>query len=450
MGQAEHSAAGEIERKDRADLLIVNCTVLTLDDVGRRFDNGAVAICGEKIAAVGHSEELQSRFIAEKTIDATGCVVLPGLINSHTHAAMTVFRGLADDLPLMEWLQEHIFPAERKISGESVYWGTLLACAEMILSGTTTFCDMYLFEHRAAEAAKTAGVRALMGEVLYDFPSPNYGPAENAIPFTESLIADWRSDPLIRIAVEPHALYTCSPSLLERCRDLAEKRDIHLITHLSESEDEVRQILKLYGRRPVQHLESLGLLSPRLIADHCVALDERDMELLAERGVKTVHNPESNMKLASGIAPVPELLRRGIVVALGTDGCASNNDLDMFGEMDSCAKLHKAATLNPTVIPAQTALEMATRNGARALGMEGLIGELSPGKLADLIVVDFNKPHLTPMYEPLSHLVYAAGGGDVRHSVIHGRLVMENRRILTFDVAEAMENVRRFARSVRS
>jgi len=326
----------------------------------------------------------------------------------------------------------------------------MLACAEMILSGTTTFCDMYLFEHKVAEAAHDAGMRALVGEVLYDFPSPHYGPIENGLEFTESLIHRWRDDPLVRIAVEPHGLYTCSPPVLQRCFELAERCEVPLITHVSENEAEVEEILQRYGHRPVAHLEHLGMLSPRLIADHCVALDDQDLELLAQRGVQVVHNPESNMKLASGIAPVHRLLAMGVNVALGTDGCASNNDLDLFGEMDTCAKLHKAATLDPTVLPAATVLRMATRNGAKALGWEGKIGELSPGRLADLIVVDFGQPHLTPVYEPKSHLVYAARGSDVRHSIIHGRLVMEDRRLLTMDRDEVMQRVRTFARTIKS
>ena len=430
------------------DLLLLNGMVLTLDRNDQRFDPGGVAIANGEILAVGPAEMVRSAYHASRTFDVASCVVLPGLINSHTHAAMTIFRGLADDLPLMEWLHENIFPAERKLTEEWVYWGTLLACAEMILSGTTTFCDMYLFEHKVAEAARVAGVRALVGEVLYDFPSPNYGPIERGFDFTQALIEQWRGGPLVRIAVEPHTLYTCSPAVLKRCAEIAELHEVPLIVHLSENEAEVEEILKRYHCRPVAHLESLGTLSPRLIADHCVALDEKDMQLLADRGVHVVHNPESNMKLASGIAPVSRLLELGVNVALGTDGCASNNDLDLFGEMDTCAKLHKVATLDPTVLPARTVLRMATQNGAKALGLGERIGELSPGKWADVIVVDFDKPHLMPLYEPESHLVYAAGGSDVCHSIIHGRLVMEDRRLLTLNVDEVMDRVRSFARAV--
>jgi 5-methylthioadenosine/S-adenosylhomocysteine deaminase len=436
--------------RSTADMLLVNGLVLTLDEEDRRFDPGAVAIRGAEIVAVGPSAQIQSAYGASKVMDVGGCVVLPGLVNGHTHAAMTLFRGLADDLPLMEWLEQHIFPAERQINGDWVYWGTLLACAEMILSGTTCFCDMYLFEDRVAEAAKTAGIRALVGEVLYDFPSPHYGPVENGLRFTEELIERWRGDPLVRIAVEPHAIYTCSPSLLESCHDIALRHGVPLVIHLSETEAEVAQVMERFGRRPVAHMESLGLFGGHVLADHCVALDERDMAILAERDVQVIHNPESNMKLASGIAPVPRLLDMGINVALGTDGCASNNDLDLFSEMDTCAKLHKAATLDPTVLPAMTALRMATRNGARALGLQDRIGELAPGRWADVIVVDFNKPHLTPLYRPVSHLVYAARGSDVLHSIIHGRLVMENRKLLTLDLDEVMRHACTFAKCIRA
>lgn len=432
------------------DLLLLNAHVLTLNDRDDRFPHGAVAIRGETVFAVGPADTVQAQVKARRTLDVSGCVVLPGLINSHTHAAMTLFRGLADDLPLMDWLQKHIFPAEQKLTEDWVYWGTLLACAEMIRSGTTTFCDMYLFEHKVAEAARHAGMRALVGEVLYDFPSPNYGPVDNGLKHTESLIRDWKDDPLVRIAVEPHALYTCSPDLLKRCFDLAEKYDVPVITHLSETQAEVDQILQQYGCCPVAHLEKLGLLSPRLIADHCVVLEDRDMELLVERSVQVVHNPESNMKLASGVAPVPRLLSLGIPVALGTDGCASNNDLDLFGEMDTCAKLHKAAALDPTALPAPTVLRMATRNGAKALGLDGQVGELSPGRLADVIVVDFQKPHLTPVYDPVSHLVYAARGADVLHTIIHGRIVMEHRELKTLDFQEIAAHARKFARIIRA
>lgn len=432
------------------DLLLKNGLVLTLDSDDNTFQPGAVAIRAEQIIAVGPSLQIEAQVQAAKVLDVEGCIVMPGLVNAHTHAAMTLFRGLADDLPLMEWLQNYIFPAEKSLTADMVYWGTMLACAEMILSGTTTFCDMYLFEHKVAEAARQAGVRALVGEVLYDFPSPHYGDITNGLKFTEALIEQWKGDPLISIAVEPHAPYTCSPSLLQKCRALAERHDAFLIMHLSENQREVDEVLRTYGRRPAAHLEELGLLTPRLIADHCVALDDHDMELLATRGVQVVHNPESNMKLASGIAPVARLLQLGVNVALGTDGCASNNDLDLFGEMDSCAKLHKVANLDPTVLPARDVLRMASQNGAQALGMTHKIGRIAPGKWADVIVLDLRKPHLVPLYEPVSQLVYSARGADVRHTIIHGRLVMEDRRLLSMDIREVMHHVREFSQLFKS
>ncbi len=444
------NASAATPEKTEVDLLIVDGYVLTLNDKDDRFPDGAVAVRGSEIVAVGETATIQGRFRGRKTLAVRGCVVMPGLINAHTHAAMTLFRGLADDLPLMEWLHRHIFPAERKLTEEWVYRGTFLACAEMILSGTTTFCDMYLFEHMTARAAAEAGMRALVGEVLYDFPSPHYGPIEKGLHFTESLIREWAGDPLVHVAVEPHAIYTCSPDLLRSCDEIARRNGVPLIIHLSENEAEVRQVQEMYGCRPVEHLERLGILGPHLIADHCVALDDHDMELLAASSTHVVHNPESNMKLASGVAPVPKLLGLGVNVALGTDGCASNNDLDLFGEMDTCAKLHKVMSLDPTALPAASVLRMATRNGAEAMGFGDKVGVLSPGMWADIIVVDFGRPHLTPLYEPVSHLVYAAGGADVRHSIIHGRLVMEDRRLLTLDVEEVMNHARAIGRLLRA
>jgi 5-methylthioadenosine/S-adenosylhomocysteine deaminase len=379
-----------------------------------------------------------------------GGLIMPGLINAHTHAAMTCFRGLADDLPLSVWLNEHIFPAERNINGELVYKGTLLACAEMILGGITTFCDMYLFEDQVAKAAHEASMRALVGEVLYDFPSPNYGPPEQGLAFTRDLIQTWQVDPLISVAVEPHAVYTCSPDLLYACRDIAEDFRVPMIIHLSESQDEVNQVKERYGLSPVDHLEKLELLSPRLIADHCVVLTEEEMDILAERGVRVVHNNESNMKLANGVAPVAKLLERGVVVGLGTDGCASNNNLDMLAEMDSVAKLHKVYRMDPTIMDAKTVVRLATRGGARVLGLDEQIGSLEPGKKADLIGLDLDKPHLTPLYNIYSHVVYAASAADVTLNIINGRVVMRDGELLTLDVEKVMAEVRAIAKKIKS
>jgi 5-methylthioadenosine/S-adenosylhomocysteine deaminase len=385
---------------------------------------------------------------AAQQIDARGGLVMPGLVNAHTHAAMTCFRGLADDLPLMTWLNDHIFPAEARLKAEHVHLGTLLACAEMLLSGTTCFCDMYLFEDAVAEAAHAAGLRAVVGEVLYDFPSPNYGPLEEGFRYTEMLIDKWRHDPLVSIAVEPHSPYLCAPELLQRAAALAETHDLPLVIHVAETAGEVQTMRERYGRSPVQHLADLGVLSSNLLACHGVVLDATDMDLLGRHDVKVVHNPESNMKLASGIAPVPELLARGICVALGTDGCASNNDLDMLSEMDTAAKLHKVATLDPTAVKAEAVLRMATIDGARALGLADRIGSLEVGKQADLIVLDTRQPHLTPFYHPASHLVYAARGGDVTTTIVGGRMLVENRRLTTLDADDIMDRMDRLAQEI--
>ena len=422
------------------DIMIKNGTVLIMDAKNSVINKGLLCIDGDIISYIGTGND--KNFEAKKIIDAKEGLVMPGLINGHTHAAMSLFRGLADDLPLMEWLNNYIFPVESKMDADFVFTGTLLACAEMIMSGTTTFCDMYLFEEEVARAAKMAGMRSLVGEVLYDFDSPNYGPVENGLIYTESLIKKWKDDPLVSIAVEPHSLFTCSPDLLSASNDLSEKYQVPLIVHLAETMNEVDEVRKRYGKGPVEHLKSLGLLGPRLIADHCVHLREDDIKIMAENGVKVIHNPESNMKLASGIAPIPDMLSEKMIVGLGTDGCASNNNLDLFAEMDMAAKLHKVNTMDTTVMDALTVLRMATIEGARALGISEITGSLEKGKKADVIIVDTKKPHLTPMYNPYSHLVYAVRGNDVSHSIINGKLLMEDRNLLSLDLLEVLENAR--------
>ena len=430
------------------DAVIRNGTVVTMNSRDATLEGGMVAIRGENIAYVGVEEP--GAWQADRVIDARAGLILPGLINAHTHAAMSLFRGLADDLPLMDWLNHYIFPVESRMDGDFVHSGALLACAEMILSGTTTFCDMYLFEDRVACAARTAGLRCLVGEVLYDFPSPNYGPIDKGFEYTAALIAKWQDDPLVSVAVEPHSLYTCSSDLLVHCGQMASDHKVPMVIHVSETLNEVAQIKAKYGRSPIGHLDDLGLLGPTLIADHCVHLDSSDMDRLAAAGVKVVHNPESNMKLASGIAPVVEMLARGITVGLGTDGCASNNNLDMFAEMDTAAKLHKVQTMDPTVMDARTVLRMATIEGAKALGMDSAIGSLETGKKADIVVVDVCRPHLVPMYHACSNLVYAARGNDVSHTIINGRMVMEDRRLLSLDLTDVMARARANARQVRA
>jgi len=430
-----------------ADILVTNGIVLTLDAGDTEIINGAVAIAKDTITAVGPADEFGDWSVSQ-VIDAKGGIIMPGLINSHTHAAMTCFRGLADDLQLMTWLNDHIFPAEAKLDEHKVFWGTLLACAEMIMSGTTCFCDMYLYEDAVARAAKEAGVRAVVGEVLYDFDSPNYGPIEKGFEYTQTLIDTWKGDPLVSIAVEPHSTYLCAPELLKKAFNLAQAFNLPLVIHLAESKSEVEQIRKRYGRTPVEHLAELDVLAPNVLACHCVELTPNDITLLQRSDVKVAHNVESNMKLASGVAPIPCLLKEGICVGLGTDGCASNNDLDLFLEMDTVAKLHKVKTLDPTAMDARTVLRMATIQGARALGLDESIGSLEKGKKADLIIIDTHKPHLTPMYNPVSHLVYAAMGSDVRTSIINGAIVMEDGHLKTINLKSVLNNITGIAQEI--
>ncbi len=430
--------------------LFYNGPILTVEDPFL-IQNGFVAIEDGKIKDVGkYNEGELLPYDAKEVINLEGSLLMPGLINAHTHAAMTIFRGLADDLPLMEWLQNYIFPVEKQLTYEWVYTGSKLACIEMIRSGTTTFCDMYLFEDAVAKAVHDAGLRAVVGEVLYDFPSPNYGPSEKGLKYTEELIEKWSSHKLINIAVEPHALYTCSPDLLTKCRELALKYDTLLVVHLAETEREVDDVLKRYGRRPVEHLASLNMLLPNLLAAHVIHINDKEMELLYENGVKVVHNPESNMKLASGVSPINLMRKKGIVVSLGTDGAASNNDLDLFHEMDTAAKLHKVWDMDPTHLNAKEVIEMATINGAVALGIEDITGSIKKGKSADIIIVDFNKPHMRPVYDHISHIVYCAKGSDVTSVMVQGRWLMKDRELLSLNEDEIFDDINAISHEIKT
>jgi len=432
------------------DITISGGRILTSDEKDSIIHNGSIAIDGDTIVGVDKAKDIETRFAGRRIIDACNCLVMPGLINSHTHAAMTCFRGIADDIELMDWLNNYIFPAEtRNVDPELAYWGSMLACAEMIKSGTTTFCDMYLFEDETAEVAGQAGMRCLLGEGLFDFPSPNAKNPAEGFAYTRMLIEKWADDPLVNIVVEPHSLYTCSPSLLKNAKALADEYNLPFATHFLENKMEAKQLKEKFGKRATAFLRDIGCLDERFFAFHCVCMDEEDIKIFADRGCKVVHNPESNMKLASGIAPISSMLEHGITVGLGTDGCASNNNLDMFGEMSTAAKLEKAERLDPTVMSAKTVTRMATRDGAHVLGMEDITGSLKPGMKADIIIIDLNKPHLTPIYDEYSHIVYAAGGSDVETVIINGRIVMENRRLLTINENEVMERVRKIAERVK-
>jgi 5-methylthioadenosine/S-adenosylhomocysteine deaminase len=421
-----------------------------MDHDDRILEQGALLIRGHTIADIGPAGDLAARYPGAERVDEPHGLIMPGLVNVHTHAAMSCFRGLADDLPLMQWLQEYIFPREARLTGEMVYVATLLSICEMIRSGTTSFVDMYLFAGDVARAAAQSGMRAWLGEALYDFPSPCYGELDNGFACMEELFDRYRQHELVNISMTPHAVYTCSPPLLERVRDMAAAHNALVQIHLSETEDEISTCLEQYGARPVEHLDRLGLLNERLVAAHCVHLDEDEIELLARRGVKVAHCPESNMKLASGTAPVVRMLAAGLCLGIGTDGSASNNDVDMFGEMATAAKLHKVARMDPTAMDARAVVRSGTVGGAGCLGMEKEIGSLAVGAKADLIVLDFDQPHLTPVYNPVSHLVYAVRGSDVLHSMVDGRWLMRERKILTLDEEAILAEVRDLARQIEA
>lgn len=417
-------------------------------DLRHVLKKGGIAVSGDTILAVDTAEHLALTYPDVEIINEPHGLILPGLINSHTHAAMSCFRGLADDLPLMTWLEKHIFPIESKLTGEMVFQASLLSIAEMIKSGTTSFCDMYLFSQDVARAAETAGIRAWIGEVLYDFPSPCYGEVDNGIALVSDQIAQYRDHHLITITVDPHSVYTCSPALLSRLGSLAAENDSLYVIHLSENDTEVETCLHQYGLRPIKHLEKLGLLSPKTVGCHCVNISDSDFNFLAAHNVKVVHCAESNMKLASGIAPVVEMLKRNITVCLGTDGSASNNDVDMLSEMNSVAKMQKINSMDPTVMTADQTFAAATIWGARTLGAEDTLGSLIPGKKADFIVIDLNQPHLVPMYNILSHLTYVARGGDVIHSFVGGRQLMKNRQLLTIDEERLLAEMRSMSETI--
>ncbi|RPJ62954.1 MAG: amidohydrolase, partial [Acidobacteria bacterium] len=383
------------------------------------------------------------------TIDATGQILLPGLINTHTHAPMVMYRGLADDLALMDWLQKYIFPGEAKtVSPRMVRIGTRLAALEMIQSGTTTFADMYYFEEEVGRAAREAGLRGVLGQTIIGFPVPDAKTPADALTRTEAFIKEFAGDELITPVPAPHSMYTLDEASLKAARQLANRHGVPIIIHLAETEDESRISREKHGLTPAAYLDSIGFLSPAVVAAHCVWVGPEDRVLLAKRGVKVSHNPESNMKLASGTAPIPAFLAAGVTVGLGTDGAASNNDLDMFEAMRQAAFLHKLIARDPQAVPAAAALEMATIGGARALGLDGKVGSIEPGKRADLILVSTRGARQTPMYNPVSHLVYVARGDDVQTTIVNGRVLMRARRVLTLDEAAVLSDARALATEV--
>ncbi len=436
------------------DVLITNGIVLTMDKQGTIYEPGAVAVRDGAVVAVGEDRELRSRYQAKETIDAQGRVVMPGLVNAHTHVPMTLLRGLADDLRLDVWLLGYMMPVERAfVSPEFVRLGTLLAAAELIRSGVTTFADMYYFEEEVARATAEAGLRAVCGQTVLKFPAPDAPSFEEGMERAEAFIQAWKGHPLIVPAIAPHAPYTCTGEMLRRAAQLALKYDVPLHIHLAETAQEVADIRAEHNMPVIPYVKKQGLFEAKVIAAHCVHIDEGEMYTLKHHNAGVAHNPSSNLKLASGIAPVARMLEVGLAVGIGTDGPASNNDLDMFEELRLAALLAKGATGDPTVLPAETVLQMATRLGARALHLEDRIGSLEPGKRADLILVDISPVHNQPRFRRnprgiYAQLVYAAKSTDVTDVMVEGRWLMRDRQLLTVDVEELLAQAQDVARRI--
>ncbi len=425
--------------------------VVTMDGSRRLIDNGAIAVKGERIVDVGPAAAVIAKHASKQRIDRPQALIMPGLINTHTHAPMSLFRGLADDLVLQEWLEKYIFPAEAKnVNPEFVTWGTRLACLEMMLSGTTTYIDMYFFEEKVAEATKEAGLRGVLGETIIGFKDPDSASPADGLKYAENFIRRFKGDSLIVPTVAPHALYTNSDETLKASRALADRYGVPLVIHLSETKRENDEMRAKRGMSPTKVLDSIGVLRGPTIAAHGVWLDDADIAILKSRHTGIAHNPSSNMKLASGIAPVVKLLSAGIPVGLGTDGPAgSNNDFDLMEEMNLAADLQKVATMDPRSLPAQQAVEMATILGARVAGLEKEIGSLEIGKRADFISLRLNKPHSVPLYNVYSQIVYALKGSDVRDVVVNGKAVVRDGKSLTLNEAEIIEKARAYGERVR-
>ncbi|MGI9066063.1 MAG: amidohydrolase family protein [Pyrinomonadaceae bacterium] len=436
-------------RMKSVDLLVLNGTLVTMDKGHRVIEDAGVAIENGRIVAVGQRKDIIRRFTSTQTVDARDKIIIPGLINGHTHIPMTLFRGLADDLDLQDWLTKFIFPAEAKnVSEEFVRAGTRLGLAEMIRGGTTTYCDMYYFEDAIADETAKAGVRGVLGETVIDFPVADNKTNAEAMAYVERFVQKWKGHELITPAIAPHAPYTVSEEHLKAVRAFSDRTGAPIVTHISETKREVDDSLKAKGASPIDYLSRIGFLNERVIAAHVVWPNAGEIGILKQAGVGVVHNPQSNMKLAAGVAPLPKMLKEGVKVGLGTDGAASNNDLSMWEEMDTVAKLHKVFSGDPKVISAEQAFELATIRGAQALHLEKDIGSIETGKRADLVLVERDALNQIPLYNVYSHLVYATKASDVQTVIINGRIVMRDRRLLTLDEAAIKDKARVFREQV--
>ena len=445
-------SSGLAQGKERVDLIVSGGTVVTMDSARAIYEDGSVAVRGDSIVAVGPRAEIEARYESVQVIDARGHLVLPGFINGHTHVPMTLFRGLHDDVTLNDWLYKYIFPAEAKnVNEEFVRWGTRLAAAEQIRAGVTTFADMYYFEDAIAEETKAAGMRGVLGETFIDFPAPDNKSEAEMLAYTEKFLKRWQGDPLIHAAPAPHSIYTCSKKTLQDAAALARKYHAPILIHVAEMKKEWEDSEKTNGMSPVAYLEKIGVLGPDIVAAHCIFVDEADRKLLAQRGVGCVHNPSSNMMIASGVSPVPEMRTAGVAVGLGTDGPAgSNNDLNLMEEIDLAAKLAKISKMDPLALNAKSVVEMATIDGARALHMEKEIGSLDAGKKADLVLISLNEPNAVPMYDVYAQIAYSLKGSDVETVIIGGRVVMQGHLLLTVDEPKVLEKAREYGKAVKA
>jgi len=432
-------------RAQQVDLLVLGGKIVTMDGSRRVIDEGGIAVTGGRIMAIGSRAEIEKAYTSRQRVNAAGKLIVPGLINGHTHIPMVLFRGLADDLDLQDWLTKYIFPAEAKnVSEDFVRAGTRLGLAEMIRGGTTTYCDMYYFEDAIADETAKAGVRGVLGETVIDFPVADNKTNAEAMAYVEKFVSHWQGNDLIIPAIAPHAPYTVSEEHLKAMRAFSDRTGAPIVTHISETKREVEDSIKAKGASPVDYLERIGFLNERVIAAHMVWPQAGEIEILKRRRVGIVHNPQSNMKLASGVAPVPRMLDEGILLGLGTDGAASNNDLNMWEEMDTAAKLHKVFSGDPKVISAQQAFELATIRGAAALHLEKEIGSLEKGKRADIVILERDALNQIPLYNVYSDLVYATKASDVETVIINGRLLMRNRRLLTLNETAIRNGARIF------
>jgi len=435
-------------------LIIKNASILTIDDSYSIFNPGAIAIQNDIIEAVGNESEILSSYSAKEVLDAAGKILMPGLINAHTHVPMTLLRGLADDLRLDVWLLGYMMPVEREyVTPEFVKLGTMLACGEMIRSGITCFCDMYYFEDDVAQATAAVGMRAICSESILKFPTPDAASYDESIAYSKKFIEKWKNHPLIIPSIAPHAPYTCTPEIIKKSKDIAIHYDIPLHIHLAETQQEVENVVSEQGMPVIPYMDKLDLFDAKVIAAHCVHIDPGEIRLLKKRNAGVAHNPSSNLKLASGISPVKQMMEIGINVGIGTDGPASNNDLDMFEEIRLTTFLAKGSSGDPTALPAKTTVAMATRIGAKALHIEDITGSLTPGKRADLILIDISKIHNSPNFRHLpdslySQVVYAAKAHDVSDVMVNGKWLMTDHKLLTLDEENLMKQGQEYAKRI--